>query len=379
MSGEEPARRCDIDWLRIGATMLLFPFHAARPFDHQPWHVKSAAMSEGFDVWVWFVHQFHMPLFFLLAGWSLERSLGSRALRDVRRERVARLLVPFVVGVALLSPPQAYVEAVTQRGFTGDFLAFLPHFFTSLRWFSWHHLWFLIYLFTFTMLYLRPLASLPVLRGVATWHVWAAIVPLALVQVGLRWRWPGLQNLFDDWANFSWYSLFFVAGFVIARLPEVESIVRRERRRATAVFIAAIVAMLPLLAALHERIAEPGAGYFVYWPLSAIAAVAAMIALLGHAARWEHVGGATFGYLRDAALPVYVLHQPVIVLLGYWLVVAHAPIGVRYLALLTTSIGVTMAVYHVLVRPSRVLRTALGMRATSPASRRPAEELRAAG
>src|SRR4029450_11296318 len=116
--------------LRLPAPLLLFPFHAARPFDHQPWHVKSTAMSDGFDVWVWFVHQFHMPLFFLLAGWSLERSLGSRDLPQVRRERVARLLVPFLCGVALLSPPQAYVEAVTQHGFTAGYLAFLPHFFT---------------------------------------------------------------------------------------------------------------------------------------------------------------------------------------------------------------------------------------------------------
>jgi glucan biosynthesis protein C len=65
-------RRHDIDWLRIGATFLLFPFHAARPFDHQSWHVKSPDAATGFDVFVWFIHQFHMPLFFTLAGWSLE-------------------------------------------------------------------------------------------------------------------------------------------------------------------------------------------------------------------------------------------------------------------------------------------------------------------
>ena len=66
-AGSQP-RRHDIDWLRIGATFLLFPFHAARPFDHQPWHVKSPDAGTGFDLFVWFIHQLHMPLFFTLAG-----------------------------------------------------------------------------------------------------------------------------------------------------------------------------------------------------------------------------------------------------------------------------------------------------------------------
>jgi fucose 4-O-acetylase-like acetyltransferase len=378
MPAERSARRCDIDWLRIGATLLLFPFHAARPFDHQPWHVKSAAMSEGFDVWVWLVHQFHMPLFFLLAGWSLERSLVSRDLRDVRRERVARLLVPFLFGVALLSPPQAYVEGITQRGLTGGYLAFLPHFFTSLRWFSWHHLWFLIYLFTFSMLYMRPLSSLPAFRDVTARHVWLAIVPLTLVQAALRWRWPGYQNLYDDWANFCWYSALFAAGFVIARSPDVETVIRAERRRATVVFVAAILAMLPLLATLRDRVAEPGPAYLVYWALSTTAGVSALVALLGHARRWERAAGTAFAYLREAALPLYVLHQAVIVVLGYWLVTADAPIGLLYLTLLATSFGATLAIYHLIVRRSRALRVAFGMREAA-ARPHPAATLRAAG
>src|SRR5690348_753017 len=108
MIPSSPSRRNDIDWLRIAATWFLFPFHSARPFDHGWWHVKSATASAGFDVFVWFVHQFHMPLFFVLAGWSLERSLERRTAAEVRRERYARLLVPFLAGIVLLSPPQAY-------------------------------------------------------------------------------------------------------------------------------------------------------------------------------------------------------------------------------------------------------------------------------
>jgi fucose 4-O-acetylase-like acetyltransferase len=358
------ARRNDIDWLRIGATLLLFPFHAARPFDHQPWHVKSADMSIGFDVFVWFVHQFHMPLFFALAGWSIERSLRRRTPAEVRRERYGRLLVPFLVGVALVSPPQAYVEAITQRGFDGTFLTYLPHFFGSLREFSWHHLWFLIYLFVFTMLYL-PLFTR--LRGALAKAprpalLYRAIVPFAAVQLALRWRWPGYQNLYDDWANFAWYSLFFVGGFLLGKSPALEELVRRERWRCTWVFVLAIVGMLPLLAALEERIVVPGPGYLAYWPLNAAAGVCGVLAILGHGARLAAVEGVGFRYLREAAYPIYILHQTAIVVLGYWIVRTGSPVMVRYAILMAGGLFASFALYHFAIRAAPPLRLAFGMR-----------------
>src|SRR5262249_49945712 len=159
----------------------------ARPFDHQPWHLKSPDASTGFDLFVWFVHQAHMPLFFTLAGWSLERALRVRTQAEVRRERYARLLVPFLVGVALLSPPQAYLEAITQKVFPGVFRRSVPHFFTSLEYFSWHHLWFLISLFPFPMLSLPLLARLERstvdVESVRPRVLYLAIVPFAAVQL----------------------------------------------------------------------------------------------------------------------------------------------------------------------------------------------------
>src|SRR5215813_1342910 len=78
------ARRYDIDWLRIGATLLLI--------------VCS------------FISLWHMPLFFLLAGWSLCASLRARGAIGVLKERTARLLVPLVFGCVLFMPVIKYLE-----------------------------------------------------------------------------------------------------------------------------------------------------------------------------------------------------------------------------------------------------------------------------
>ena len=63
------SRRYDIDWLRVFATYLLFAFHVSKVFDVSPFYqIKNAELSESLDYFTGFVHLWHMPLFFLLAG-----------------------------------------------------------------------------------------------------------------------------------------------------------------------------------------------------------------------------------------------------------------------------------------------------------------------
>ncbi|MBI3767150.1 MAG: acyltransferase family protein [Deltaproteobacteria bacterium] len=157
------SRRYDLDWLRILATYLLFPYHVAKTFDDLPiYHVKNAELAPGLDFFTAFVHQWHMPLFFVLAGWSAYASLARRGAASFLKERVRRVLVPFVAGALLLCPLLKYAElrsglSITAKGVTPlvgrydeTFLQFLPTFYTRVDRFTWSHLWFLLYLFTFT-------------------------------------------------------------------------------------------------------------------------------------------------------------------------------------------------------------------------------------
>src|SRR5215470_13910637 len=104
-------RRPDIDWLRVLATYLLFAFHVGKVFDPAPfYHVRNADLSFGLLVFCGFVGLWHMPLFFLLAGWSAVASIASRGPRGFARERMRRLGVPLVAGCVLLAPAIKYLE-----------------------------------------------------------------------------------------------------------------------------------------------------------------------------------------------------------------------------------------------------------------------------
>ena len=204
--GGDAARRPDVDWLRVLATYLLFVFHTGKVFDVRPFYsIKNATLTGSLDLLTGFIHQWHMPLFFVLAGWSAFGSLATRGASAFVSERLRKLFVPLVFGMLVLCPPIRWVELVSGQFYTAggrhlpaepqtSFLSFLPRYYAFDN-VTWSHLWFLAYLLAFTLLYLPILSAIartrvqPELRRSASLYL--DIVPLALVQIALRERWPG--------------------------------------------------------------------------------------------------------------------------------------------------------------------------------------------
>src|SRR2546425_12752926 len=101
----ETTRRPDIDWLRVLAVYLLFVFHVGKVFDPAPfYHVRNADVSFGMLALCGFIALWHMPLFFLVAGWSAVASLRVRGASGFLRERLLKLALPLAVGCVLLMP-----------------------------------------------------------------------------------------------------------------------------------------------------------------------------------------------------------------------------------------------------------------------------------
>lgn len=385
-------RRNDVDWLRVFAVYLLFVFHTAMVFNPAPfYHIRNADLSFVMLIVAGFIGLWHMPLFFLLAGWSAYASLTARGTGAFVKERILKLWVPLVMGAVLLMPPIKYVELLsgldanyaglrvspaleagfrqvipsglpTMLPFHESFLEFLPTFFTRLERFTWAHLWFIAYLLVFTLVYLPLFRWLQARRGTVVhapgWWVYVPIVPLALVQIFLRPYWPGLQNLYDDWANVCYYSTYLIAGFLLARYPALEHAVHREWTRALGIALAATVLLLLGVLRVYDLPSVLLAG-------SAVAGWCFVVALLGAAHRFLRSITAGLPYLVESAFPVYWLHQAAIVLIGYFVIHLELGIAAKYALLLAASVAATLAVYHFGIRPFAIPRFCVGMKPRS--------------
>src|SRR2546427_3528224 len=107
----QATRRPDVDWLRVLAVYLLFVFHVGKVFDPAPfYHLRNADLSFTMLVLCGFISLWHMPLFFLLAGWSAVASLHRRGNRGFVPERAREVAIPLLAGAALLGAPIQYLQ-----------------------------------------------------------------------------------------------------------------------------------------------------------------------------------------------------------------------------------------------------------------------------
>jgi glucans biosynthesis protein C len=382
--------------LRVFAVYLLFAFHTAKVYDPTPWyHVWSPDLIPGIERFTGFVHLWHMPLLFLLAGWSLVASVRTRGGAAFVRERGQRLGIPLLFGCVVLCPVIKYVElrsgvSIGARGvgasaalqaahgalqirplpvaapFDESFLAFLPSFYTSLDRFTWSHLWFVVYLLAFTLLY-WPLLRRVVARAArplthaALWP-WAPLVPLVLGEIWLRPDWPGVQNLIGDWANFAKYSLYLWAGVAMARHPEVEARAHAQWQAALAAGLALIVGLIWMQTHGAFAALPPFAGRVVRYGVPAAAGWCLVVACLGAAARWVRRGTRLLDFLSESAMPIYILHQLGVVLAAFFLDPLPLPVGLRLALVFGAALGGVLVFYAAVVRPFAPLRAAFGMK-----------------
>jgi glucan biosynthesis protein C len=372
----------DIDWLRVFATMMIFLFHAAKPFISDPWHIKNAQVEPVLEFIVGLVDVWMMPLLFVVSGMSIALSLRSRAAPTFLQERAKRLLVPFVFGVLFLSPLLVYVERLHYGQFAGSFFDFLPHAFDGLYLdyagegnFAWMgiHLWYLGVLLIYSCLLLPLFIILS--RGV--WRERLArmgsvlerpgllllpALPLMLLSTlnpyGLGMRQLGMWNL-------PVYLAMLIYGFLIIRTLGGYEVLYRYRWLALPVWLAAGLVAAPLDGAEYGTIE-----FFIGQATRGLVMWSSILLLLGLFYPLRRVKSSLLRYTSEMVLPFYMLHQPVIVLAGYYLVLRlNLPPLAKYGLLIVMALPVTVLIYEFLVRRSNLLRVLHGLKPLSPVAK----------
>src|SRR5215203_2017334 len=146
-------RQSYLDWLRIMAIAGVLFFHSAMPFAaEESWHIKNSETSNLFLEFNFFMSRFRMPLLFFISGAVAFFMLQKRTAAQFIGLRFRRLFIPLLFGMLLIVPLQVYMERVNQ-GFKGNFFQFYPSIFNTGPYpegnLSWHHLWFVAYLFVY--------------------------------------------------------------------------------------------------------------------------------------------------------------------------------------------------------------------------------------
>jgi glucans biosynthesis protein C len=319
-----PQRLYFLDWLRMAAFALLVIYHVGMYYVTWGFHVKSPFASAALEPWMKLSSPWRMSLLFLVSGVASSFMFRGGASAALLRSRSARLLLPLLCGMVLVVPPQSYFEVVQKFGYAGSYIDFLGLYFSRYGGFceaghclilpTWNHLWFLPYLWLYTLLLwfvvkLRPDALDGLARAAARVFAGAGlvllpIVALVLVRLALFARFPATHAAAGEWFNHTMYFGMFLGGAVFARVPGVWDRFARWRWPA-------------LLAALAcWALVVLGDGSAPVWVRHGVVATlqwGALVAAIGFARRHLNADHPWRERLTEAVFPVYILHQTLII------------------------------------------------------------------
>lgn len=392
-------RRYDIDALRVIAFAFLILYHVGMLYVADwGWHIKSSYTSEGLQLPMLFMNRWRMDLIFLISGMAAAFLLKPGQAGRFLAARSARLLLPLTFGILVVVPIQPYVQGVSNGLVEPGFFGFLAEYYTARRWpenafdgwqhgFTWNHLWYLAYLWVYTV---ALAALLPLLRsrlgqrlraGFAGLRGAALLIlpalPLLLYSLVLQPRFPDVGDFIHDWYRNAVYFTAFLYGFVIARDAGFWAEALRLRRVALGFALGLFAAYAFARHGLPETIP--------YWYEVLIVTLrnayvwTMLLAILG----WAHaLLNRPFAWLpkaNEAVYPWYMLHQSLIVLIAWWLVPLKLGAALECtLVVLGTVAGCHLLHTH-LIRRVNWLRPLFGLKSAVETREVPALRLAAYG
>lgn len=380
-------RRYDIDWLRILLIFSVLLFHVGMIYrgGKEGWHVKNKQTSEFLHHLMVQLHVWRMPLLFFISGVGTFFALGIRNHRHYLKERTKRLFLPLLVGMfGIIVPIQVYIEYFGTGRFKGSFMEFYPSIFEFVPYpagsLSWHHLWFILYLFIYSMLalpfflrlrtpqgkvFIRKLTHMAHHKGVLL----LGVIPILLSQILLKPMFPHETHaLYNDWAYFTFGWLFFIAGYIIASHQRFWDILKNQRRIFLGAWLLANVFLYYTYLATPQTWIFPlklPFGIKYWWICTTLVAWFSMLTLMGYGYRYLNAKKPWLQYLNEGIYPFYILHQPVIIIIGFFVVNWGLGIFWGYWTITLLSTLACIAIYWWGIRPFNLMRIIFGMKPKS--------------
>jgi len=366
-------RRIELDWLRVIAFGLLIFYHVGMLYAYDwGWHYKSSYSSEFLrNIMLW-SNQWRMSLLFLISGVAVSYLLHNMEYWRFYFTRHSKLFLPLVFGMAVVVVPQVYVE-MSAKGLLdgiayGEFwLAYLDQnspLFENAKTsgnlhITWNHLWFLMYIFSYSLILwlLFPLLNAKFIRPL--WRrmgdrtpIWCLLVGpiIAFYVIGVfLWEsYPTTHALVDDWYNHAKSFTCFILGFALVRAPRLWTSFADLR---WPTLQAALVSYAYILFSFNGGSLGEGALWnhleTFLWGANRWLWLVTIIAWAQHSLT---TGNPLLKYLNGGVYCFYILHQTIIVAFAYYLVPLEIGPVLEPLLVITATSGFCWLGYEFIKR-----------------------------
>ncbi len=366
-----------IDWIRVMAFITLILFHCAVPFTQFNWEIKNNESSIFIDRIIIWLHQWRLPLLFFIAGVGVRFSLKKRSILKFVGERFVRLFLPLAFAIFFITPIQVYFERLQKKEIDMSYIDFYPTVFEFVPYpdgtITWSHMWFVTYLFVFTLLLLPvfSLAKIKILQFLNSPLETIFNYPIANLLLAVPFilyyflfyiEWPEQGSLVDDWFVFNSSITFYLFGFLLSNIPSFWATCLKYRRWFLYISITVAAVLMWKYYWNVDLPKEQNTRLYLYGILNGLHIWTIILAVVGYTMRYLNYSNKYLTYLNTAVYPFYILHQMVIVAFGYYVLQWETNILLKLFVLIVICMASIWFLYHFIIRRTIVTRVLFGVK-----------------
>jgi hypothetical protein len=329
-----PARRFDLDWLRVLVFALLIFYHIGMLYVvNWGYHIKSSYQSSLLENFMLLVEPWRMPVLWLISGIAIRFILARISLWRFISMRSLTLLLPLLFGILVIVPPQLYIEMSASGDLNMSYWQFMQAFFSSETdvfdkyqsgiWphIDVNHLWYLRSLWQFSMLLvcILPLLNSPWITGACHWlfkqdgklAIFIAVLPLVVIQA----LWP------QDTMRYPIGFVFLVYGYLVGWNVDFW---QKLKPNLPILSIISCLCFVTLLCFYNFVWLDPEKHDSMWLMLPSMMCYALMrllgaLTLCSFAYNFLNKNSKKLAYFSEGVYPFYILHQTIIIVAGYYL------------------------------------------------------------
>lgn len=358
----------ELDWLRVILIFAVFIHHVCMPFNGDNWHIMNTESSKLLDDVMVYFEQFRLPTLFFISGVGAVILLSKISVKKFASDKLLRLLIPLIVGVLFVVPPQSYIENISQYE---SFWQAYPSLALNL---STNHLWFIEYLIVFSLLaiplntFLNTKASTKVFKYIIKLTkfkggLFLFVSLLIVIKISFSLFFPSDDNKIENLSSSSYYLFFFITGMIFVANKELWQRVCEHRLYHLIILLISTVIFygyyyspdLSDYLSLNVR-------WSIWWLVCCLVSWSALLTILGYAQFYLNKTPQWLRLSNELIYPFYIFHQTVIVVIGFYVINWQTSILIKIISLLFLSLITTCGICLFIIKPFNLFRFLFGLK-----------------
>jgi len=322
-----------------------------------------------------------MPLMFVISGASLFYATGRSGFGKFMKDKVLRLLIPLLVADLTHISLQVYLDNLTHGQFSGTYFQFLPQYYRldSIPW-RGMHLWYLLYLFVFSIA-LYPLMrwlkgkGRGFLSGLNRWLSKRGVVYILALPILLLLLLPSefpLMEFSGGWPYLA-YLIYLLWGFLIVSDERLQENIQKLRWVSLSIGLVLVITFVIVISQIND-LDTMSPSLILAGVLRTFGGWICVLAIFGLGKQFFTFRTPWLDYANKAVLPFYILHQTVLLVVGYYVLQWGVPDVLEWALVVVISFVIIMACYEYLIRRWNVMRFLFGMKTLPKSKAAPTEQ-----